>query len=99
MNGLMLVIYLVYMALALLGSTLARSQGVAVGLAFVSLIIISGIAAIPTIGDYLPGRLFAWGASLVMGGSISAWPALWISLGIVAAALITACLVFRRQEV
>jgi ABC-2 type transport system permease protein len=99
MNGLMLIVFLVYMALSLLGSTLARSQGVAVGLAFVALIVISGIGAIPTIGNYLPGRLFSWGASLVLGGTITAWPALWISLGIIAAALITACLVFRRQEV
>jgi ABC-2 type transport system permease protein len=99
MNGLMLIVFLVYMALSLLGSTLARSQGVAVGLAFVALIVISGIGAIPTIGNYLPGRLFSWGASLVLGGTITAWPALWISLGIIAAALIAACLVFRRQEV
>jgi ABC-2 type transport system permease protein len=99
MNGLMLIIFLVYMALSLLGSTLARSNGIAVGFAFLFLIIIGGIGALPSIGDYFPGRLFGWGAALVMGGTDSAWPALGVSLGIIAAALIVACLVFRRQEV
>ena len=39
LNGLMLVVFLVYMALALLASTIARTNGVAVGLAFVALIL------------------------------------------------------------
>jgi ABC-2 type transport system permease protein len=99
LNGLMLVVFLVYVALALLASTLARSNGVAVGLAFVALIVVSGIGALPTIGDYYPGRLFSWGAFLVMGGSDSAWPAFGISLGIIVLALLAACLVFRRQEI
>jgi ABC-2 type transport system permease protein len=99
LNGLMLVVFLVYMALSLLGSTIARSNGIAVGLAFAALIIIGGIGALPSIGDYFPGHLFSWGVSLVLGGNVSAWPALWISLGIILAALVAACLVFRRQEV
>jgi ABC-2 type transport system permease protein len=99
LNGLMLVVFLVYMALSLLGSTIARSQGIAVGLAFVALIVIGGIGALPSIGDYFPGHLFSWGISLMLGGTVTAWPAFWISLGIIAAALTTACLVFRRQEV
>jgi ABC-2 type transport system permease protein len=99
LNGLMLVVFLVYMALSLLGSTIARSNGIAVGLAFLALIVIGGIGSLPSIGDYLPGHLFSWGASLVLGGTTSAWPALWISLGIILAALVAACLVFRRQEV
>ena len=99
LNGLMLIIFLVYMALSLLGSTLARSQGIAVGLAFVALIVIGLGGSLPSIGDYFPGRLFSWGVTLMMGGSDSAWPAFWVSLGIIAAALIIACIVFRRQEV
>jgi hypothetical protein len=35
----------------------------------------------------------------MLGGTDAAWPALGISLGIIAAALIIACIVFRRQEV
>lgn len=99
LNGLMLVVFLVYMALSLLGSTIARSNGVAVGLAFLALVLIAGIGALPSIGDYFPGRLFSWGASLALNGNVTAWPALWISLGIILVALVAACLVFRRQEV
>jgi ABC-2 type transport system permease protein len=99
LNGLMLVVFLVYMALALLASTLARSNGMAVGLAFVALIVLSVFGALPTIGEYLPGRLFSWGATLMLGGSATAWPALAISLGIILLALLIACLVFRRQEI
>jgi ABC-2 type transport system permease protein len=99
LNGLMLVVFLVYMALALLASTLARSNGMAVGLAFMALILLGGIGALPTIGEYLPGRLFSWGATLMMGGVATAWPAFWISLAIIILALLAACLIFRRQEV
>jgi ABC-2 type transport system permease protein len=99
LNGLMLVVFLVYMALALLSSTLARSQGVAVGLAFVALILIGGIGALPSIGEYFPGRLFSWGATLMMGGTGTAWPALGVSLGFIVLSLLAACLLFRRQEI
>ncbi len=99
LNGLMLVVFMVYMALALLGSTLARSNGVAVGLAFVALILLVGIGALPSIGEYFPDRLFSWGSSLLMGGNAVAWPAFGVSLGIIIVALAAACLIFRRQEV
>ena len=42
----MLVVFLVYMALALLASTLARSNGVAVGLAFVALVLVGCVWAL-----------------------------------------------------
>ena len=63
LNGLMLVVFLVYMALALLASTIAHTNGVAVGLAFVALMLLGGIGALPSIGEYFPGRLLgsAWG--------------------------------------
>jgi hypothetical protein len=96
---LMLVVFLVYMALALLASRLAHSNGVAVGLAFLALIFLGGIGALPTIGEYFPGRLFSWGSTLMMGGNATAWPAFVSSLGIIVVALLVACVVFRRQEV
>ena len=99
LNGLMLVVFLVYMALALLASTIARTNGVAVGLAFVALIVVGVFGALPSIGEYLPARLFSWGATLMMGGTGTAWPAFGISLGIIILALLAACIIFRRQEV
>jgi ABC-2 type transport system permease protein len=99
LNGLMLVVFLVYTALALLASTIARSNGVAAGLAFVALVLIGAIGALPSIGNYFPGRLFSWGTTLLLGGKDTAWPALWISLGIIAVTLLIAGLIFRRQEI
>lgn len=99
LNGLILVVFLVYIAVTLLCSTLARTQGAAAGLTFAALVLVAGIGSLPRIGDYFPGRLFSWGATLVMGGTDTAWPAFGISLGIVAAALIIACIIFCRQEV
>jgi hypothetical protein len=87
------------MALALLASTIARTNGVAVGLAFVALILVGGIGALPTIGEYFPGRLFSWAATLLLGGNGTAWPAFGISLAIIMIALLTACIIFRRQEI
>jgi ABC-2 type transport system permease protein len=99
LNGLMLVIFLVYMAMSLLGSALARSQGIAVGLAFVTLIVIGGVGSLPSIGEFFPGRLFGWGETMMLGGTGTAWPAFWISVGIIVTALLVACIVFHRQEI
>ena len=99
LNGLMMVVFLVYMALSLLASTIARTNGIAVGLAFLALVIIGGIGALPRISDYFPGKLFGWGAALMAGPTDPAWAAFGISLGIIVAALAAAILIFRRQEV
>jgi hypothetical protein len=96
---LMLVVFLVYMALALLASTLARTNGTAVGLAFLALILVAGLGAIPRLAEYLPGKLFGWGTSLILGSPESAWTALGVSAGIIIAALVAAIIIFRRQEV
>jgi ABC-2 type transport system permease protein len=99
LNGLMLVVFLVYIAVTLLCSTLARTQGAAAGLAFAGLVLVAGVGSLPRIGEYFPGRLFEWGMTLTIGGSDPAWSAFWVSLGIIAAALFAAWLIFRRQEV
>jgi len=98
-NGLMLLVFLVYIAATLLCSTIARSQGAAAGLAFAALVMILVLGSLPRIGEYLPGRLFGWGQALLLGGGEPAWPAFWVSLGGIAAMLVAAWLVFRRQEI
>ncbi|KAF0109170.1 MAG: hypothetical protein FD146_214 [Anaerolineaceae bacterium] len=99
LNGLMLLVFLVYIAVTLLCSTLARTQGAAAGLAFAGLVLVAGVGSLPRVGEYFPGRLFEWGMVLALGGGDPAWPAFWVSLGMIAAALAAAWLVFRRQEV
>ncbi|NOY09447.1 MAG: ABC transporter permease subunit [Spirochaetes bacterium] len=98
LNGLLFLFVLVYVALTLLCSTVSRSQVVAGGLAFGLVILLSGTGAIPGIGKFLPGQLLAWGAWLAAGSKETAWPALWISVGIIGAALAGAWAVFERQE-
>lgn len=98
LNGLMLVVFLVYLAVTLLCSTLARTQAAAAGLAFAALLLVAGVGSLPRIGDYFPGRLFEWGAGLALGHADPAWAALGVSLGLILTALLAAWLIFRRQE-
>jgi len=98
LNGLMLVVFLVYVAVTLLCSTLARTQGAAAGLAFAALVLVAGLGSLPRIGEYFPGQLFSWGTSLVLGKGEPAWAALWVSLGLITLSLAAAWQIFRRQE-
>lgn len=98
LNGLLLLFVLVYIALTLLCSTVSRSQVVAGGLAFGLVILLAGVGAVPRIGEFSPGQLLAWGAGLVVGGTEVAWPALWVNVGIIAAALVGSWAIFERQE-
>jgi ABC-2 type transport system permease protein len=96
-NSLLLVFTLVYVALTLLCSVLARSQAAAGGIAFGALLGLGILGAIPQVGRYLPGELVAWSARLVAGGD-TAWPALLVSLALIAVALVLAWWRFERQE-
>jgi ABC-2 type transport system permease protein len=98
LNALMLVVFLVYVAVSLLCSVLARTQAAAAGLAFGALILIGGLGALPRIGDYLPGRLFGWGMGLVLGGGEPAWEAVGVAILLIVIALGAAIFIFRRQE-
>ena len=55
--------------------------------------------AIPRLAEYLPGKLFGWGAELMLVSGEPAWPALGVSAGIIVAALVVAIILFRRLEV
>jgi len=99
MNGLMLVVFLVYVSVSLFTSTLARTQGAAAWMAFVALILVAGAGSLPRLNEYFPGQLFAWGASLALGSTESNWAAFWVSLGMIAVSLLASWLIFRRQEI
>ena len=98
LNGLMVLFLLVYIALTLLCSTVSRSQVVAGGLAFGLVIILSIIGIIPGAGRFLPGQLLSWGGGLAAGRTETAWPAVWVSFGIIGASLAGAWAIFDRQE-
>ncbi len=98
LNALMLVFILVYVALTLLASVVTKSPAAAGGVAFGLLILLNLPGALPKVGEYLPGQLAAWGALLMLGQPETYWPALWVSIGLIVAALAGAWLVFERQE-
>jgi ABC-2 type transport system permease protein len=98
LNGLLFLFVLVYVALTLLCSTVSRSQVVAGGLAFGLVVLLGAIGAIPSVGELLPGNLLVWGAGLVAGSTEAAWPALWVSVGLIAVALLGAWAIFEGQE-
>ncbi len=99
LNGLMLVVFLVYIGLTLFCSTIARNQSIASGMAFLALVAVGGLGALPRIGNYLPGALFGWGTSIALGASDPVWPALWISLALILISLLAAILSLRYQEI
>jgi ABC-2 type transport system permease protein len=98
LNVLLLFEILVYVAFTLLGSALFRSQAAAGGLAFGLLLVLGLLSAIPRLARFLPGALAAWGGALATGAAFSAWPALWVSLGLILLSLAGAWLIFHRQE-
>ena len=100
LNGLLLIYFSVYAALTLLASTLNRSvlgSGVtAVGF----VIVLALVEIIPAAGKLLTGGLLGWAGTLALGsGAEPAWGALWVCLGLIAAALTASVFVFRRQEI
>lgn len=98
MNGLILVYLLFYASVTLFFSTLTRTQFIAVGGAAVVLIISGVFGSLPTYGKFSPDTLVNIAASVGLSQPVESWWGLWVSLGLTAAALIGAWLVFRRQE-
>lgn len=88
----------VYIALTLLFSTLFRSQPAAAGVSFGVMILFSLLGSLPTFEKYLPNRLSTWAINLFTDGGVSGWIALLVSLGIIALSLLSAWLIFRKQE-
>jgi ABC-2 type transport system permease protein len=98
--NLLLLVYLgVYLTMALLASTLARSQAMAAAGAFGGLVVLLVLGSIPRVSEYMPGKLVTWGSSLMLKGGSTAWPALGVAAGIIALALAIACLRFEREEI
>ncbi len=88
-----------YASVTFLLSTITRSPMAAGGLAFVALIATSVVAALPTVGPYLPQSLSTPAKALALGldGSMLPGPLL-VTIVLIAAALGLAWASFRRQE-
>ncbi len=94
---------LVWTTVTFLASTLTRSMAAAAGAGFAALIGLSVIAAIPTLGRWLPGGLDGPAALLALGKVDAVdWAKLGTavagSIAIVVVMIVASWLAFRRQE-
>ncbi len=99
LNLMLWLYFLVYVALTLLASTIAKSQTAAAGLGLGAIAVLGVLPSLPGLGKYLPGQLVAWGTALLTDPSARSWPALGISLGLIAVCLVAAWLILDRQEI
>lgn len=98
-NALVLIYLVFFASLTLLASTVARSQLTAAGLSFSSLVLLGLLGILPAVGPRLPAALLRWARGLAVGALTEPrWEALAACLGLTAAALVGAWLLFRRQE-
>jgi ABC-2 type transport system permease protein len=99
LNALLMLYMLVHLSIALLGSTLARSQGAAAGMAVVGILLLSIVRIIPAVSRVMPSVLLGWGAMLSLGLPIEpAWGAVLVNLGLVAGLFAAAWWSLVRQE-
>lgn len=98
MNLLLALFVEFYLAVTLLGSTIARSQVMAGGLGLGAIFVVAILGALPRLGEYMPTALLEWARALMVGTGEPAWGAVAVSLGGIVVCLGTALVVFERQE-
>jgi ABC-2 type transport system permease protein len=98
MNLLAIAYLVVCLSVTLMYSSLFRNQLAAGGLAFATLIGMVLLSSIPVLSGYLPSALMGWAAGLAAGGSGSSWSALFVSAGIVVAAIVVSWQTMTRKE-
>lgn len=98
-NLLLLVFLAVYLSMALLASALARTQAMAAAGAFGGLVLLLVLSSLPRINEFCPAGLLNWGSNMLYGNNHTQWPALIVSLAIMAGCVLFACLYLERQEI
>ncbi len=95
----LLAVFLIFcLALTLFCSSLFRSSLAAGGTAIAILLAQAGISSLPTIGNYMPGKLLGWGMNLLSGNGNQYWSALIITLVLTALALYLAQKILRIKD-
>jgi len=99
-NGLLLLWLLVFTAVTLLGSTIARSVGAAAGIALAGAVLLLVMGSIPQLAHFAPSGLVAWASQLGLEEAITANPAaLTANVALVMVLLLTAVAIFEVQEI
>jgi ABC-2 type transport system permease protein len=89
---------LVIAASTFFASAVLRSPLAAGGVGFLVTIVLSLVGSIPRLGKFLPGELMGWALRAGSGQGPTAWGSLAVSLGLIAAFLVGAWVVFRKVE-
>ncbi len=98
LNLMLLLVCLVYVAITLCFSAIARSQVAAAAGGFGAMLILSLAGSLPAVGSRLPHELINWGSRLALGGSGPAWTALFVTLVLVIGFLTLGWASLSRQE-
>jgi ABC-2 type transport system permease protein len=88
-----------YQTLALMASSLVRTQAMAAVLAFISMVVALIFDSMPLIGDYLPSEVLSWGMLRMTGSQNTEWGALLVSLLLIGLFLSVAIGKFQREEI
>lgn len=98
-NVLLLTWLLVFAAVTLLASTLARAVGQAAGLALAGAVLLLLAGSLPVVGGFAPAGLVAWASQLGLGAAVTpVGGALVANLALILVLLITAVAAFEVQE-
>jgi len=98
MNLLLALFIEFYLAVTLLGSTIAHSQVLAGGLGLGAVFVVAILGALPRFGAYMPTALLEWARRLMAETGEPAWSAVAISLAGIVLCLGVALAVFEQQE-
>lgn len=100
LSGLLMVYFMMYLAITLFTSTIARSQSAAAGISFAVLISLGLLGAIPSFAINLPASLMKWGRALALGlDSEPSWVALGVTITVIVVTWLGALLILRQQEI
>jgi len=96
LQGLFLVFCL---AITVSFSCLFKSSLAAGGLAIAVIISVTIMSGLPIIGDYLPGKLVAWGASILSGPAQSYWWAMGVTVALTVVAVYLGQYALKTKEI
>ena len=98
-NLLMAVLLVFCLAVTVFFSCLFKSSVAAGGLAIAVIIGQMLLAGIPVVGDYLPGKLLAWGTGIISGTTDPYWGALVVTVGLSVAAVYLGQYFLKNREI
>ena len=99
-SNLLLGLFLVFcLAITVFFSCLFKSSLAAGGLAIAVIISQAAMSGVPTIGDYLPGKLLGWSTGIISGVGQSYWWALAITVALTVLVVYLGQYSLKRREI